>query len=157
MNTGKTIALTRWNFVSKVMSLIFNMLSRLVITFLLRSKCLNFMATITICSDFGAQENKVSHSFQFPHLFPMKWWDQMPSSSFSKCWALSQLFHSPLSLWSRGSLVTILSAPQLYTSPIPHSILGTTFCSPRLFLSLILRPLKIKLEMLQLILILNKA
>ena len=40
MTTGKTIALTRWNFVDKVMSLLFNMLSRLVITFLPRSKCL---------------------------------------------------------------------------------------------------------------------
>ena len=37
---GKTIALTRWNFVGKVMSMLFNMLSRLVITFLPRSKCL---------------------------------------------------------------------------------------------------------------------
>ena len=40
MTTGKTIALTRQTFVSKVMSLLFNMLSRLVITFLPRSKCL---------------------------------------------------------------------------------------------------------------------
>ena len=40
MTTGKTIALIRWNFVGKVMSLLFNMLSRLVITFLPRSKCL---------------------------------------------------------------------------------------------------------------------
>ena len=40
MTTGKTIALTRWIFVGKVMSLLFNMLSRLVITFLPRSKCL---------------------------------------------------------------------------------------------------------------------
>src|SRR5574340_629011 len=40
MATGKTIALTRWTFVGKVMSLLFNMLSRLVITFLPRSKCL---------------------------------------------------------------------------------------------------------------------
>ena len=41
MTTGKTIALTRWTFVvGKVMSLLFNMLSRLVITFLIRSKCL---------------------------------------------------------------------------------------------------------------------
>ena len=40
MTTGKTIALTRWNFLGKVMSLLFNMLSRLVITFLPRSKCL---------------------------------------------------------------------------------------------------------------------
>ena len=38
MTTGKTIALTRWTFVGKAMSLLFNMLSRLVITFLLRSK-----------------------------------------------------------------------------------------------------------------------
>ena len=38
MTTGKTIALTRWTFVSKVMSLLFNMLSRLVIAFLPRSK-----------------------------------------------------------------------------------------------------------------------
>ena len=40
MTTGKAIALTRWTFVGKVMSLLFNMLSRLVITFLSRSKCL---------------------------------------------------------------------------------------------------------------------
>ena len=53
MTTGKTITLTRWTFAGKVMSLLFNMLSRLVIAFLLRSKCLNFMAAVTICSDFG--------------------------------------------------------------------------------------------------------
>ena len=58
MNTGETIALTRWTFVGKVMSLLFNMLSRLVITFLPRSKRLNFMTAI-ICSDFGAPKNKV--------------------------------------------------------------------------------------------------
>ena len=40
MTTGKTIALTRWTFVGKVMSLLFNILSRLVITFLPKSKCL---------------------------------------------------------------------------------------------------------------------
>jgi len=40
MTTGKTIALTRWSFVDKVMSMLLNMLSRLVITFLPRSKCL---------------------------------------------------------------------------------------------------------------------
>ena len=40
MTTGKNIALTRWTFVDKVMSLLFNMLSGLVITFLPRSKCL---------------------------------------------------------------------------------------------------------------------
>ena len=40
VTTGKTIVLTRWTSVGKVMSLLFNMLSRLVITFLPRSKCL---------------------------------------------------------------------------------------------------------------------
>ena len=40
MTTGKTLALTRWTFVGKVISLLFNMLSRLVITFFPRSKCL---------------------------------------------------------------------------------------------------------------------
>ena len=59
MTTGKTIALTRQTFVGKVMSLLLNMLSRLVITFLPRSKRLNFMAAVTICSDFGAPKNKV--------------------------------------------------------------------------------------------------
>ena len=55
MTTGKTIALTRWTFVGKVMSLLLNMLSRLVITFLPRSKCLlNIMTAVTICSDLGA-------------------------------------------------------------------------------------------------------
>ena len=56
----KNIALTRQTLVGKVMSLLFNMLSRLVITFLPRSKCLlNFMTAVTICSDFGAPKNKV--------------------------------------------------------------------------------------------------
>ena len=109
MTTGKTIALTRWTFVDKVMSLLFNMLSRLVITFLPRSKRLNLMAAVTICSDFGAQKNKVSQFPLFPHL--VKWCDWMPWSSFSECWALSQLFHSPLSLSSRGSLAPLHFLP----------------------------------------------
>ena len=59
MTTRKTIALTRRTFVGKIMSLLFNMLSRLVITFFPRSKRLYFMAAVTICSDFGAPQNKV--------------------------------------------------------------------------------------------------
>ena len=64
MTTGKTIALARWTFIGKIMSLLFNMLSRLVITF-------NFMAAINICSDFGVPKNKVWHCFHcFPIYFP---------------------------------------------------------------------------------------
>ena len=64
MTTGKTIALTRWTFVGKIMSLLFNMLSRLVITFLPRSKRLliSWLQSPS-CSDFGAPQNKVSHCF----------------------------------------------------------------------------------------------
>ena len=67
MTTGKTIALTRRTFVSKVMSLLLNMLYRLVITFLPRSKRLNFMTAVTICSDFGAQKIK---SYTVSTVFP---------------------------------------------------------------------------------------
>ena len=56
MPTVKTIALTRRTFGGKVMSLLFNMLSRLVMAFLPRSKCLNVMVAVTICSDFGDQK-----------------------------------------------------------------------------------------------------
>ena len=58
----KTLALTRLIFVGKVMSLLFNMLSKLVIAFLPRNKCL------LICSDFGAPQNKVCHCF---HCLPI--------------------------------------------------------------------------------------
>ena len=73
MTIGKTIALIRWTFVGKVMSLLFNMLSRLVITFLPRSKCLliSWLQSPSAVI-FGAQENKVSLFPLFPHLFPMK-------------------------------------------------------------------------------------
>ena len=65
MTTGKTIALTRWTFLDKVMYLLFNMLSRLVITFLPRSRHLLISwLQFTICSDFSAlPPKKVSHCF----------------------------------------------------------------------------------------------
>ena len=84
MTTGKTIALTRQTFIDKVMSLLFNILSRLVIAFLPRSECLNFMAAVTICSDFGAQRNKVCHCF---HCFPI----YLPWSDGTGCHDLSFL------------------------------------------------------------------
>ena len=70
MTPGYTIALTRRNFVGKVMFLLFNMLSTLVIAFLPRSTYLFFffMASVTICSNFGSQENKVCHCF---HCLPI--------------------------------------------------------------------------------------
>ena len=69
MTTGKTTALTRRTFVDKVMSLLFNMLSRLVIFFLPRSKCLLISwLQFTTSNDFGAPQNKTFHCF---HCFPI--------------------------------------------------------------------------------------
>ena len=81
MTTGKTIALTRWTFAGKVMPLLFNMLSRLVITFLPRSKqtSFNFMAAVTIYSDLGTPKNKVCHCF--PIYLP--WSDGIRCHDFS--------------------------------------------------------------------------
>ena len=81
MTTGKTIALTRQTFVGKVMSLLFNILSRLVITFLSRSKRL-LISWLQSSSAVILEPPKIKSTLfpLFPHLFPMKWWDQMPWS-----------------------------------------------------------------------------
>ena len=88
MTTGKTIALTRWTFVYKVTSLLFNILFRLVITSLPRSECLNFMASINICCDFRAKKNKVSNCF---HCFPI----YLPWSNGNRCHDVSFLNVEP--------------------------------------------------------------
>ena len=67
MTTGKTIALTRRIFVGKVMSLLFNMLSTLVTTFLPRSNHPDFTTAVTVLSDFGGQVEEICHYF---HFFP---------------------------------------------------------------------------------------
>ena len=85
MTTGKTIPLSRQTFVDKVMSLLFNMLSMLIITFLPRSKrLLTLWLAVSIYSDFGAQENKVCHCF---HIFPI----YLPWSDGTGCHDLSFL------------------------------------------------------------------
>ena len=72
MTTGKTIALTRWTFVGKVMYLLFNMLSRLVITFLPRSKHL-LILWLQSPSAVILEPPKIKPLFPlFPHLFDMK-------------------------------------------------------------------------------------
>ena len=79
MTTGKTIALTRQIFVGKVMSLLFNMLSRLVIAFLPRSKHL-FISWLQSPSAviWGPRKIKSVTVFIVSHLFAMKSWDWMP-------------------------------------------------------------------------------
>ena len=67
MTTGKTMALTRWTFVGKVMFLLFNCCPSLSQLFF-QGASFNFMAIVTICSDFGGPQNKICHCF---HCFPI--------------------------------------------------------------------------------------
>ena len=112
MTTEKTVALTIRIFVRKVMPLLFNMLSRLVIAFLPRSKWF-LVSQLHSLSAVILEPKKISLTlFSFvSHLFAMKWWDQMPFSLFSECWVLSQFFHSPLSPSWGGSLVPLCFLP----------------------------------------------
>ena len=84
--TGKTIALTRWTFVGKIMSLHFNILSMFIIAFLPKSKRLlmSWLQSVTICSDFGAPQNEVCHCAQ---CFPI----YLPWSDGTRCHNLSFL------------------------------------------------------------------
>ena len=80
----KTIALSGRTFISKVISLLFNRLSRLIITFLPRSKHLLISRLQPTCSDFGAQEKKVCHDF---HCFAIC----LPRRDGTRCHDLSFL------------------------------------------------------------------
>ena len=106
MITGKTISLTRQTFVGKVMSLLFNMLSRLVRAFLPRSKCL-LISWLQSPSAVILEppKNKVSHSF---HCFPtyLPWSDGTGSHDLSFMNVEFQAnFFTLLLLSSRSSLV----------------------------------------------------
>ena len=73
MTIGKTIALTRWTFVGKIMSLLLNMLSRLVITFLPRSKCLSISWLQSLYVVILEPKKIKSAAISiFPHLFAIK-------------------------------------------------------------------------------------
>ena len=85
MTTGKTIALTRWTFVGKVTSLLLNMLSRLVITFLPRSKCLliSWLQSLS-AAILEPPKNKVWHCFYCFSIYS-------PQSDGTRCHDLSFL------------------------------------------------------------------
>ena len=105
MTNGKTIALIILTFVGKVMSLLFNRFSRFVIAFLPRSKHLfTSFLQVNICSDFGAQENKVYHCF---HCFPI----YLPWSDETGCHDLSFLNveFSPFYSWANWGAVEVPS------------------------------------------------
>ena len=112
MTTEKTTALTRRTFVDKVMSLLFNMLSRLVLTFLPRSKRLLIS---WLQSPFAViLEPQKIKSVTVSTVSPSICHEVMgPDAMILVFWMLSfsQIFHSPLSLSSRGSLVLLCFLP----------------------------------------------
>ena len=81
ITTRKTRALTIWTFVGKVMSLLYNTLSRFVVAFLSRSKRF-FILWLQSPSTVILEPNKIKCLMfpLFPHLFAMKWWERMPLS-----------------------------------------------------------------------------
>ena len=108
MTTGKTIALNRWTFVGKVMSLLFNKRSRFVIAFLPRSKHLLISwpqsPSVLILKPKKMKSDTVS---TFSHLFTWSVGTRCHDLQFLKCWVLTQRFHSPLSPSSRGCLIPL--------------------------------------------------
>ena len=109
MTTGKTIALTRRTFVGKVMSLIFNMLCRLVITFLPRSKCLLISWLQSPSAVILEPPKIVSHCFHyFPVCFP---WSDGTGCHDLCFWMLS--FKSTFSLSSFTFIKRLFSYPLL--------------------------------------------
>ena len=112
--------------------LLFNMLSRFFIAFFPRSKCLNFMAAVTICNVFGAQENKICH---YLHCFPI----YLPWSAGTGChdlifWVLS--FKPTFSLSSFTFIKRLFSSSSL--SAI--KVVSSTYLRLLIFLPAILIP-----------------
>ena len=106
MTTGKMIALTRWTFFGKAMSLLFNMLSRLVRFSSKEKLSFNFMAAMIWESK---KIKSVTVSIVFPSI-AMNWWDWMPWSWFFNCWVLSQLSPLPFTFIKRLFSSSSLSA-----------------------------------------------
>ena len=107
--TGKTTALTIWTFVRKVISLLFNTLSRFAIVFLPRSKHL-VISWLWLLSTviFGARENKVCHCFHFSSIY-LPWSDGTGHHGFLflNVEFQTSFFLSPLSPSSIGPLVSL--------------------------------------------------
>ena len=112
MTTGKTIALTRWTFVGRVMSLLYNKPSRLVITFLSRSKCL-LISWLQSPSAVILEPKKIKSLTVSTVSLSICHEGIGPDAMILVFWMLSfrPTFHSPLSLSSRGSLVLLHFLP----------------------------------------------
>ena len=112
MTTAKALALTRWTFVGKVMPLLCNMLSRLVIAFHPRRK--HFLISWLQSPSAVILEPPKIKSLTVSFVFPFIFHEMMGPDAFILVFfnvVLSQLFHSPLSLSLRGSLALLHILP----------------------------------------------
>ena len=91
-----------------------------------RQASLNFLAAVTICSDFGAQENKIYHCFHFSPSICHEMMGPDAMILVFQWWVLSQLLHSSLSPSSRGSLVPLHFLPLEWCH---LHIWGSWYCS----------------------------
>ena len=129
---GKILALTRQTFVGKVMSLLFNVLSRIVIAFFFKEQMsFNFMAAVTICSDFGAQGNKGSVYIVFS---PISHEVMGPDAKILVFWILS--FKSAFSFFSPTSIKRLFRSSSLSA----RRVVSTAYLKLFIFLLAILIP-----------------
>ena len=133
MTTGKTIALTIWTFVGKVMSLLFNTLSKFVIAILPRRKCLLISWLHTIHSNFGDQKKKKIESLTVSIVSPsichkvmgqdamiivFQMWSFKPGFSLSTFTFIKRLFN-----FSSLSAVRVMSFAYMRLLIFPKAIL----------------------------------
>ena len=134
VTTEKTIALTRWTFVNKVMSLLFNMLSRFVIVFPPRSQCLLISQLQSPSAVILEPENKVCHCF---HLFPI----YLPLSDRTGCHDLNFFSVEMLSHKSAFLFSSFIFIKRLFSSSSLSAIRVVSSAYLRLlFLLVILIP-----------------
>ena len=115
MTTGQGIALTIWTFVSKVVSLLFNTLSRFLTAFLSRSKhllipCLQLLSAVIF-------ESKKINSVIVSIISPSIYHEVMrPDTMFFECWVLRQFFHSSFTFTWKLFSSSSLSAKRMVSS-----------------------------------------
>ena len=134
----KTIGLTRWTFVGRVMSLLYKTLSRSDIAFCPRSKSLLILwlqSPSAVILEHPPQKKSVTVSIVSPSICH----EVMGPDAMilvSECWALSQLFQSPLSLSSRGSLLSAIRV-------VSYDIWGYCYFSQQSWFQSVLDPVDV--------------
>ena len=133
--TGKTIALTRWTFIGKVMFLLFNMLFRLVITFLPRSKCL-LISWLQSPSAVVLEHPKIEsvtdsivspsicHEVMRPDVMILAFWmvSFKPTFSFSSFTFINRVFSSSLHSAIKGDVISIYEVIDISPGNLDYSL-----------------------------------